>query len=59
MRKAWSRVTTRNMTQTSTERTARMAELALLMPPDGLALLDGHILVSAAGVTLVIAAPAP
>ncbi len=34
-------------------------ELALLMPPEAIALLDGHILVSAGGVTLVLSAPAP
>lgn len=34
-------------------------ELALLMPPEAISLLDGHILVSAGGVTLVIAAPMP
>ncbi|QYK47878.1 MAG: PQQ-binding-like beta-propeller repeat protein [Phycisphaeraceae bacterium] len=34
-------------------------EIALLVPPDGLGVLDGRILVSAGGVTMVIGAPAP
>lgn len=43
-------------------RTARLVatrEIAMLLPPEDIALLDGHILVSAGGVTLVISAPAP
>lgn len=32
-------------------------ELALLLPPDAIGLVDGHILVSAGGVTLVLSAP--
>lgn len=53
------RTYTLSVLDTSSARLVASRELALLMPPDGLALLDGHILVSASGVTLVIAAPEP
>jgi outer membrane protein assembly factor BamB len=41
----------------SSARLIATRELALLTPPDALALVDGSILISAGGVTLVIAAP--
>lgn len=43
--------------EASSARLIATRELALLTPPDAIALVDGSILVSAGGVTLVIAAP--
>jgi outer membrane protein assembly factor BamB len=43
-------------------RTAKLIatrEIAMLLPPESIGLVDGHILISAGGATLVIAAPAP
>lgn len=53
------RTYTLSMLDSTSARLVASREIALLMPPDALALIDGHILVSASGVTLVIAAPAP
>lgn len=43
-------------------RTARLIatrEIAMLLPPESIGLVDGHILITAGGATIVISAPAP
>ena len=53
------RTYTLSVLDNTTARLIATREIAMLLPPERIALVDGHILITAGGVTLVVGAPAP